>query len=256
MEQEKQRILEICNVIRGRVQTHIPEIDLNFPIIELGTGNFRIDRTRFCGKSLLGFCHTKITEWEQVGPYWVPKVSYMEGIEITLEINGELISITSIVATFLHELAHSITPFRRLGVEFKTSKPEDAHNPAFYKSFARILQVAEELDIFTLQNKPNKFTMQSLKRFDDLDVAVCPKSMIGSSKYDMAEASEDQPLRLTLVNASNIKKMVILNKRTEAELLKIAKQKYRTKFTKILNPDGSACTNLVTVENDSTILLH
>ena len=80
--------------------------------------------------------------------------------------------------------------------------------------------------------------------------------MIGSSSYDKLESHEDQPLRLTLVNASNLKKTIILNKRTESELLKMAKQKYRTKFTKVLNPDGSPCTDLITLDNDATILLH
>jgi hypothetical protein len=79
------------------------------------------------------------------------------------------------VATLLHELAHSITPHALVkGVVLEHSKKAsrkwrfEDHGAAFYANFARILAVAELEGIFVI-NGSDKFSARSLKRFDAID---------------------------------------------------------------------------------------
>lgn len=107
------------------------------------------------------------------------------------------IPIEAIIHTFIHELAHTITiPEQILSknitkqrkkiqptVENKKSNHymQNHHSDSFYCNFARLLRIAEILDIYTLPNSHKNFTIKNLQRFDSL-INPNDKLSLGFSK--------------------------------------------------------------------------
>jgi hypothetical protein len=122
-------------------------------------------------------------------------ISYKNGIKIadidTLTIeslgvffkqNGEPIPIEIVIHVFLHELAHTITiPEQRIAktlskktkllqshvAEKKKNKFMPCHHSDnFYKNFATILRIAEQLKIYILPKTNKNFSVRNLQRYD------------------------------------------------------------------------------------------
>ena len=122
-------------------------------------------------------------------------ISYKDGIKIadidTLTIenlgvffsqNGNQIPIEIVIHVFLHELAHTVTiPEQRLSKtlskktkllqshvsEKKKNKFMPCHHSDnFYKNFATILRIAEQLNIYILPKTNKIFSVRNLQRYD------------------------------------------------------------------------------------------
>ena len=123
-------------------------------------------------------------------------ISYKHGIKIadidTLSIdklgvcfkykNGNTIPIEIVIHVFLHELAHTITiPEQRitktlnkktklLQSHFEKKKKNKFmqchHSDNFYKNFATILRIAEQLNIYILPKTNKNFSIRNLQRYD------------------------------------------------------------------------------------------
>jgi len=167
--------------------------------------------------------------------------------------NGVLFKVEALLPTLLHEFAHCLTPG-----ELHYGHNEDgkrsrkwhyiAHCEAFYANFAKILVLADRLDIFKLPNTPNKYSMRNLKRYDSIDVEVVPSYAMGTSPLyaDAARgatslsapgnaqsaAASQQPLRLTLIGGGGARKPVVLKKRTLAAVRTAAAGKFRLNSVK------------------------
>ena len=96
-----------------------------------------------------------------------------------------------IVATFLHEVAHCISPGvmqrgRDISKKILHLQNEDYkknkwmivyHSSKFYSYFSKVLRIAEKLNIFILPPSKNKFSPKKLHRFDACDrlnLGKCP----------------------------------------------------------------------------------
>ena len=86
--------------------------------------------------------------------------------------NNDMLPIEIIIATFLHELAHTVTD---------TNDTND-HSISFYQNFGIILRCAERLNIYAISNMRDKYSVRSLIRFDNIDIDALLNSMnIGHS---------------------------------------------------------------------------
>ena len=123
-------------------------------------------------------------------------ISYKQGLRIadidTLSIDrsevslkfkdGKKIPIEIVIHTFLHELAHTVTiPEQRISKTInKRTKALQSHIPIkknkgfipchhsenFYKNFATILRMAEQLNIYILPQTHKNFNIRNLQRYD------------------------------------------------------------------------------------------
>ena len=123
-------------------------------------------------------------------------ISYKQGLRIadidTLSIDklevclkfkdGKEIPIAIVIHTFLHELAHTVTiPEQRISKTInKRTKALQSHIPIkknkgftpchhsenFYKNFATILRMAEQLNIYILPQTHKNFNIRNLQRYD------------------------------------------------------------------------------------------
>ena len=108
--------------------------------------------------------------------------------------------IQSLLATFLHELSHCITPM--VLVKKDNGWYAQSHSENFYKNFAKILKKAEELKIFILPPQTNKFGQRSLERFDSLDTEAAPLPSSSSPLYANSVNTSDSK-RTTQTNSTN-----------------------------------------------------
>ena len=139
-------------------------------------------------------------------------ISYKDGIRIadldTLTIdklgvclkfkNGEIIPIEIVIHTFLHELAHTVTiPEQRITKTVnKLTKKLQSHIPVkkknafmpchhsdnFYRNFATILRMAEQLNIYYLPKTHRHFNIKNLQRYDCM-FSPDDKLSVGTSPY-------------------------------------------------------------------------
>ncbi len=98
--------------------------------------------------------------------------------------HDELYPIEAIIHTFLHELAHTVTlpelvlskniTNRRKKIQPTVENKKNNHympnhhSDSFYCNFARLLRIAENLEIYQLPKSHRTFTIKSLQRFDSL----------------------------------------------------------------------------------------
>jgi len=162
-----------------------------------------------------------------------------------MELDGHTTDFLRVLPTFLHELAHG---FRESTRTWESSCPSvtqkkkqnavhSSHDDGFYECFRIILIEAEKLGIYSLPNRPQKFSPPSLRRFDQIDLAACSLSECGSSKrYSHLCALSSLELRTQiplLVTTGNAKfKSIILDlavHTTVDDLLKLAQAKLNCK---------------------------
>jgi len=246
------------------------DIDVAFPIVAM--------QGRAHEENHLGYCHGTHRQYVQTGA--TRKISTANktskiAIRLFVETHDSAgrpikkeLSLLALIPTFLHELAHSITP----GVLIYGQDPNDqkgkrsrkwyfdAHGDLFYASFAKILQVAEQLGIYERPRVQGKFMPRQLRRFDSIDLAVAPVGQIGSSpryggtfeptivqaeqKSDGAAPAREPPVKKGVVTLEfrGVKKPVRLPWRddiTRMILLHAGQQKFRCKATRIMSPQGA-----------------
>lgn len=166
-----------------------------------------------------------------------------------------------LIPTLLHEFAHATAELGRTLTEQDLScrnrklkqMQHFAHDDFFYSHFRRILKAAEQLGIYSLPNTPNKYNIPALRRFDQVDLEVCPLPLCGSSKnyggnlevgaegsFEIVEAPPAvTSLNLTIINQKGVRKFVQL-KDIDIEGLKLAvTKKYGLKGNwKLQTPKG------------------
>lgn len=237
------------------------ELDTRFPIVEMkgrshANGHF------------LGYCRGKHDAYVQVSPVRkLSTVNRTHKIEVRLTVTVQRVnepdeertlSLLALIPTFLHELAHSITPgVLTYGVDPDSGKGKksrrwrfDAHCDLFYANFAEILRVAEDLGIFVLPKRQMKLSHKSLLRFDALDISVAPTEQIGASPRFASQGSyfsgsseseaRKHPL-VYLLEFKGKKKLMRLGSGqaiTRKCLIDAAKQKFRCKPQRILSRGG------------------
>ncbi|CAF1936274.1 unnamed protein product [Rotaria magnacalcarata] len=141
----------------------------------------------------------------------------------------------ALIAALLHEFAHCITP----------PSIEDHHSKLFYSNFEKILRVAELKEIFILPTKANKFSYQSLRRFDAIDLGVAPASSCGYSPLYNPFKTNSNSLRIVVIAPNHEQKLITLshNEKTLTSLSKLIKQKFQLKPKAIILPGGEKLTN-------------
>lgn len=166
---------------------------------------------------------------------------------------GTPLPLELVTATFLHELAHSVTPPERwrpqaIPPELRDDIPEEGpnswvllhHSPTFYTNFAEMLRRAEDLGIYSLPTgTKNKYSVRSLKRFDriDPDMSMSRFSLGKCNLPLLANRSNHQRQRLKLVitdTQRTKKKPVVLDLYSSSDdvlsvLLSVAKAKLNLK---------------------------
>lgn len=161
-------LLPMLLSVRERVAKHVPELSCSVPIAECTTPNY------------MGFCNAEAGPWVELDA--TRKTAALLRVNwISVRVRDEddplrPLALTSVVATLLHELAHTLTPHALVrGVVpehgHKRSRKwrfED-HGPQFYANFSRILVAAEAERVFVLRGSANKFSVRSLRRFDAID---------------------------------------------------------------------------------------
>ncbi|KJE93434.1 hypothetical protein CAOG_04227 [Capsaspora owczarzaki ATCC 30864] len=118
--------------------------------------------------------HRKVAQEQVVHGLYVcltrPSGSPEHGAKSTA---GVAYSMKTIMACFLHELAHCFVPVEMLRQHERGRKAKEFvwvdHPDAFYDGFAAVLQAAEKLGIFSLVSGPHKFSKRNLQLLDDLD---------------------------------------------------------------------------------------
>ena len=235
--------LQVCCTIRDKLRESGAKELPSCPVGELLPTGPKKKGNKYKETHLLGYCHSKHTEWENETPS-IQKSRKIETslIEITLQKKDTLepLPLLVIIPTFIHELAHSITPAKREETTNGKYRAIDYHGEEFYKNFAYLLRIAEANDIFTLPSSKNKFSMKNLLRYDSLDIVNAPLGFVGSSKLYGENKSICRDLRITLVDNGNNKQKPIFIKSTASvlDILKQAKQKFRVKYTIVKTEDG------------------
>merc|ERR1719197_35569 len=191
----------------------------------------------------LGFTHMEFTDWDTKYSH-SRKSSTINThlIEVAIEdrITKHPLPIHVILPTFIHELAHAITPSTQF---LRNNKWEfsDSHGEDFYENFGILLRIAEKNGIFKLPSKPKKFSMANLKRYDALDIVTIAPGLVGTSeKYGTSLEGIDRTIRLLLIDPQNVKKLIMVHieKSSIQSILKMARQKYRKKYNYITIPSG------------------
>ncbi len=184
------------------------------------------------------------------------------------------VSVASLVATLLHELAHAATPMtfrkgvvRELGKKSSRKFRPECHGAAFYESYRRVLQVAEEKRIFVLPPVPDKFGAASLARFDAIDcnggippgTALVLPDELPAEKGELTElGNASETVRVVVMYGSSAKSLALKREGlTTAGLLRAAKAKLNAKGKmQLLLPGNAELTDLDQISNDARLTLR
>jgi hypothetical protein len=169
-----------------------------FPIVEL-KGEVKKYENSGC-LQYLGFCDSKHADYAHItDTLQHSRVNKTYRIRMALKYNSEgkkhLIPIQLLLPTFIHELAHSITPGvqeYRYGDERNGNGKRqrlkkwhfNAHSSLFYTNYAMLLRVAEDLEIYRVPSQSKKFSEKTLRRMDMIDLLSSPE-LCGSSPYSI-----------------------------------------------------------------------
>lgn len=269
------QIFKIFNDIRMQLvqEGGVDDLPLTFPIVEMKA---TAEMSNF-----LGMCHfaarynTAAESKRQNFSQEVESISMRVLCKPTSEVQeGEEnhFHLLRLIPTLLHEFAHATTELGRTLTEQDLScrnrklkqMEHFSHDDLFYAHFRRILKAAEQLGIYALPNTPNKYNLTALRRFDQVDLEVCPLPLCGSSKnYDGKIAMNDEgaleivetaapisSLNLTIINAKGVRKFVHLKDLDLDSLLKAVAKKFNAKgILKIKTPQGE----FIDTDNFSTI---
>lgn len=254
--------LEICVFIRDKLRESGAENLPLCPIEELlPTGPQNKQNGYMIENHFLGFCHSEHSDWEGEFQFETSKTTKTTLIEIALRKRTtlEALPLLVIIPTFIHELAHSITPAKRQLVNGKY-RSLGSHGKDFYDNFAHLLRIAEAENIFSLPPTKTKFSMKNLKRYDALDIVNAPLGFVGSSKlFDSIVCNNNntvRELRITLIDSNNKKKPVtVMSDFSIDRLLQIARQKFQVKYTCVKDVDGAICDTLKSVPSGCSLFL-
>jgi hypothetical protein len=167
-----------------------------FPIL-----GFKTPSELYNGCSIHGITFIDVEKWINIEPGI--KVADIETIKIKemkiciKNYYEKSLPIEAIIHTFIHELAHTITlpelilskniPKGRKKIQPTVENTKanhympNHHSDSFYCNFARLLRIAEILDIYQLPKSHRTFTIRNLQRFDSL-INPGDKLSLGSSK--------------------------------------------------------------------------
>lgn len=204
-----------------------------------------------------GFCDTRAEDW-QVVDNSVRRAAKFTVRSVNLRIRdegGEVLPMELLLATFIHELAHTVTapemrrieevPEAVLRLQPNTRCSEKGfvnvhHTEQFYANFARLLQTAEGLGIYALPSMPHKFSRKALMRFDYIDPAAQRGGLNLGTSALFGRRSRARPSRIVLTDKGRAKqKLITLGSHTVAELLKLAKQQLNLRKKATLLTDAS-----------------
>ena len=258
------QIFKIFHDIREQLvlEGGLDDLPLTFPIVEMAPSS---EMSNF-----LGMCHFA-TRYETAAD--MKRQNFSQEVECismrvlcvptesTKEDEENHFHLLRLIPTLLHEFAHVTTELGRslseqdLSCRNRKLKQMEhfSHDDFFYSHFRRILKAAEQLGIYSLPNTPNKYNIPALRRFDQVDLEVCPLPLCGSSKvygghlevstegsYEIVEiAPVVTSLNLTIINGKGVRKFVQL-KDIDFEGLKQAiakKYSLKSKF-KLQTPQG------------------
>lgn len=184
------------------------------------------------------------------------------------------VSVASLTATLLHELAHALTPMtlrkgvvRELGKKSSRKFRPEMHGIAFYDSYRRVLQAAQDKRIFILPPMPDKFGATSLARFDAIDcnggvplggALVLPDELPAPESNVAEPAAAGAVVRVVVMYGSGAKSLALPRKGlTVAGLVRTAKDKLNAKGAmELLLPGGAELTNIGQLPNDARLTLR
>ena len=241
-------MFQIFDEIRKKLveEGGITDLPVDFPIVEMEWSEAM--------DNFLGMCHFT-TRFETAADIKKRPMTTQHVEKISMRVlsrpeegkEDHHFNLLRLIPTLLHEFAHVTTELVRVlpdqaatARNRKLKKLEHfSHDDEFYGHFRRILKAAEALGIYSLPNTPNKYNCPSLRRFDQVDLEVCPLPLCGSSKLysghinvDSAEKVEIIPtpvntsVNLTLVNAKGVRKFVQLKEADMETLKTLAAKKY------------------------------
>lgn len=183
---------------------------------------------------------------------------------------GDLLPLDRLIPTLLHEFAHAITPTQRVRGHRTKDKdvPKDLrkskgwhdehHGELFYKNFAHIMRVAEQLSIFKLPDVPGKFSPSLLRRFDDID--PCSDITLGTVNLQMLAFQkpegdkETAEVRLMISCSDGKKKPLVISRDASIDdLQKEIQRKFRKRARKLMDRHGQPLESLSTLSNDEVI---
>ena len=214
-------VLKICYEIRERLKINC-KIPSDYEIVVLNDDS-----------NYLGFCFAE----------WSTEIKVQKrAIRVFSKDNGLVFQMPSIILTFLHELAHTITRYNEslnssssLLNKNKKAWIHPDHDDEFYDNYRQILEEAENQKILILPKVSNKFGKRSLQRLDFIDVNYTELSN-SSTIYRHIDFNEDEiskePL-LVKLHYNNLIKIFLLEKRNMDDLLKTIKNKINGKFKTI-----------------------
>jgi len=162
------------------------------------------------------------------------------------EANSPILDDVRLVPTLLHEFAHVLRERERSpseNIQSSTRKRKlkrlchSFHDDAFYECFKRLLLIAEDLQIYFLPPIiGNKFSPQSLRTFDKIDLAVCPLDQCGTTNAQRDQNIAPVPkttvrVLFCLASKPSIFKPVFLeiDKWTPDQVMGLANQKFNAK---------------------------
>lgn len=264
------QIFKIFEEIRSALVERggIDDLPLDFPIVEM-------DASDDAMANFLGMCHYS-TRFETAAD--VKRKNFEMSVDrISMRVlckdaakddgKGQQEShyhLLRLIPTLLHEFAHATTEIGRcLDMASEDScrnrklkrMEHYSHDDLFYDHFRRILKAADALGIYSLPNSSNKYNYPALRRFDQVDLEVCPLSLCGSSKIysaplqrqSNAETDEMaiftptalQALNLTVINGKGVRKFVqVKDNRFETLKMDIGKKFGSKGWSKIQTQKG------------------
>eukprot|EP00012_Vannella_robusta_P014232 CAMPEP_0206210534 /NCGR_PEP_ID=MMETSP0166-20121206/17596_1 /ASSEMBLY_ACC=CAM_ASM_000260 /TAXON_ID=95228 /ORGANISM="Vannella robusta, Strain DIVA3 518/3/11/1/6" /LENGTH=271 /DNA_ID=CAMNT_0053632209 /DNA_START=116 /DNA_END=929 /DNA_ORIENTATION=- len=236
--------IRVCEEVLEKLRDACDLPLVSFPIREMGPSGpskeYAVSQY-YRENNLLGFCHMQFNQWSSgVIQQSYPTTVHLVEVKVR-DNNSKQFPIEVILPTFIHELAHTVTPAERVWNEEKNKYERlDSHGNSFYHNFACLLRTAESLGIFELPPGPNKFSKKSLKRYDALDIITAPKGFVGSTKlYNSTSADAPRTLRITAKYQGTEKLIIIESSATLDDFLLESRKKFRTKFSKVFRSDGS-----------------
>eukprot|EP00755_Sulcionema_specki_P029950 Sspe_Gene.18372::Locus_6595_Transcript_1_1_Confidence_1.000_Length_1056::g.18372::m.18372 len=218
-------------------QSEVPHLDVLHRVRELLAERLPLPtdyeiELREGGGPFLGEATVCYSPWEDS----TARVAEVKKVVLYSKRRGARLPLEYLLLTFLHELAHTITPAVR---DDRGNLVE--HSAAFYDNYAQILRVAEEAQVLVLPAIPAKFSRAALERLDAIDGGD-ERLHLGHSPL-FSEAPSVVRVALLRGTAS---KVVLLpaDELTLANLQHIAKAKYRAKPKALRLKDGTPLTDL------------
>jgi len=264
------QIFKIFEVIRSELVLSggVDDLPLDFPIVEMDSS--APDMANF-----LGMCHfsarydtaadlKRCNFSQQVDRISMRVLCKSAEEGVANEGEESHYHLLRLIPTLLHEFAHVTTELGRTLTDQELScrnrklkrMEHFSHDDLFYDHFRRILKAAEQLGIYSLPNSPNKYNYPVLRRFDQVDLEVCPLPLCGSSKLygsplSRRQATEEgeiqltvtqaapQALNLTIINAKGVKKFVQIKENGYEALRTAIGKKFGNKgWSKLQTPQG------------------